>query len=60
MNVGSEPDFLNIVNNLEIPLSNNKCKNIYDVQDSFCSLNDMQTIPEVTKLIKEIDINKSS
>ena len=62
---GMEPDFLNyfflnIVPNLGIQPSNNPCLGVYDVQTRFCFLDNMPTVPEVLKLIKEIDIKKSS
>ena len=65
VNVGDEPDFLNsffadIVANLEIPQSDNLCENVYDVHNVFCFTNDMPTVLEITKLIAEIDVNKSS
>ena len=64
VNVSDEPNFLNrflvdIVANLEILQSDNLCENIYDVQNSFCFTDDMPTVPELIKLIGEIDINKS-
>ena len=52
--------FINIVNNLSIPPSDMSMTEIYDVDAMFCFHDDMPTIPEVTKLIVEIDVNKSS
>ena len=65
VNIGEEPDFLNqyfidIVTNIRIPLSNNLCENVYDIVDRFCFSDDMPTVFEINKLVKDIDVNKSS
>ena len=52
--------FLNIVRNLDIVDSDDMCYNVYDIQNRFCFLDNMPTVQEVTKLIKDIDISKSS
>ena len=62
---GQEPDFLNdfflnIVNNLGIERNDDLCVGVYDIQNNFCFTDDMPTTPEILKLIKEIDVNKSS
>ena len=40
--------------------SDDLCMGVYDTLNRFCFLNDMPTTPEVLKLIKEIDVSKSS
>ena len=46
--------------NLNIAPSNDQFQSLYDVPNLFCITGVMPTIPEVLKLIKEIDISKSS
>ena len=63
--VGEEAEFLNnyfvdIVKNLDIPLSDNPCDNVYNIQENFCFSDNLPTVLEVTKLIEEIDVTKSS
>ena len=63
--IGSEANFLNnyflnIVGNLDIPMSDKSMLDVYNVDTHFCFINDLPTEPEIIKIIKEIDINKSS
>ena len=52
--------FLNIVQNLNIRPTDNQCIGVYDINNHFCFMDDMPTVPEILKLIKEIDVHKSS
>ena len=62
---GKEADFLNdyflnIVNNLNIIPTDDMCLDIYNIPNRFCFLDNMPTVDEVVRLIKDIDVNKSS
>ena len=50
--------FINIVHNLHIPPCDKTMDNIYDVDSIFSFENDLPTVPEVTRLINEIDNNR--
>ena len=63
--IGSEANFLNeyfinIVNNLNIPQSAVSMTDVYDNDTIFSFRDNIPTVPEVIKIIKEIDVNKSS
>ena len=65
VDIGNEPDFLNkyftnIVDNLDISLSNDMCCDVYNIDRRFCFSDDLPTIPEIINLINEIDVYKSS
>ena len=51
--------FLNILTKLGIEPSVDLCEGVYDIHNRFCFSDDMPTIPEVLKLVKDIDVNKS-
>ena len=63
--IGRQPDFLNnyfinIVQNLNILPDDNTVHNVYNLDSRFCFLNDLPTEQELIKIIREIDVNKSS
>ena len=65
VDIGSEANFLNnyyidIVRNLNIPVSNASMLNVYNLDTTFCFLDNLPTEHEIVKIIKEIDVNKSS
>ena len=62
---GSEADFLNdyfinIVRNLGIGQTDNECRNVYQTESVFTFVEDMPTLDEPMRIIKAIDISKSS
>ena len=62
---GSEANFLNnyfanIVINLGIPPNNEPFRDLLPVDTRFCFLSDLPTEREIVRLIKDIDVNKSS
>ena len=63
--IGSEADFLNnyfinIVHNLNIPPSDDTMLDVYALDTSFCFMDNLPTVNEIVKLVKEVDVNKSS
>ena len=63
--IGSEANFLNryfidIVKNLDIPPSDRPMLHVYDVDTTFCFSDNIPSVCEIIKIIKEIDVNKSS
>ena len=62
---GCEADFLNdyfinIAQRLNIPPDNTNMDTVYNIAETFSFEGHMPTIDQVLKLIREIDINKSS
>ena len=62
---GSEANFLNhyfinIVRNLNIPPSNESMLGVYDIEATFSFTDNLLTEEEIVKLVKKIDVNKSS
>ena len=62
---GSEANFLNhyfinIVRNLNIPPSNESMLGVYHIEATFIFTDNLLTEEEIVKLVKEIDVNKSS
>ena len=65
VDIGSEANFLNdyysnIVRNLNIPPSDESMLDVYNVETTLCFLDDLPTEREIVKIIKDIDVNKSS
>ena len=52
--------FINIVQNLNIPINPAPTLNGRAVDTSFCFLNNLPTVIEIIKIIKDVDVNKSS
>ena len=52
--------FLNIVHRFNIIPTDNMCRDVYDIPNCFCFMDDMPTVREDISLIKDIDISKAS
>ena len=52
--------FVNIVRNLNIPVNNASMLNVYNVDSTYDFDDNLPDLDEIVKLIREIDINKSS
>ena len=65
VNKGCEADFLNnyfvnIVQNLGIRKSDVEFVDVSNIDDRFCFMTDMPTTDEIIKLIRDVDVSKSS
>ena len=65
VDIGTEADFLNnyfinIVRNLDIMPNDVDMLDVYNVDTRFCFLQDLPTVNEIVKIIKDIDVSKSS
>ena len=63
--MGIEADFLNdyfikIIRNLDIPANDDSNLNVYNVGTSFFFSDDIPTEHEIVKIIKDLNVNKSS